>query len=399
MLVRDRPWVNAYVTTVCGPFAMPSLSAFRDAVTALADRYPHSRLTWGFGEAENTWCTGRPVESIVIERDWDDPPNYTRLLDANARDGSLEPPLTLIRYPNYFGMKMSHSLGDGPVFMSVVAAVLFSAINGEIIPWPPEPAGPMPSLRAALRTFAGKPSRVRATLRDRHRATATSDSATRPWQPSRHTIYTRLSVAATDEIYAWGKRFAPDANRLALQASLLLRALNRVGITISDDVRLMFDLRGYLGTKLIDSNFLAGVPVAIDHEMAPEQIAQTIRATRESGRPLANQLATSLRVRAALPVADHVPVGVLPQVTFSYLGTSPPPIEWLPYASEPHVYAASVEPGGPQGVTFLHGTQDGEMGVNTTFHDNVVDSVKVHEALGLICSDPVALLSEARGAR
>ena len=124
----------------------------------LAGRYPHSRLAWGFEDAKRRWRTDRAVESIgVVERDWDSGLRVGNVLDGIARDESLEPPLTFIRYPDHWGMRMSHSLGDGPMFITVLAAPLMTAVAKQQLPWPASPGGRMPLLSAAWRTFGRHP--------------------------------------------------------------------------------------------------------------------------------------------------------------------------------------------------------------------------------------------------
>lgn len=398
MARRDRPWVDANVTIVSGPFAMPSVEVIRDAVVAVAQRYPDSRLTWGIDDTKRRWVTDRSAESIVVERDWGDDSSFGNVLDSMAKDASMEPPLALVRYPNHFGMKMSHSLGDGLMFVTVVAAALLTAVTGEVMPWPTVAAGRLPLLRAAMRTFGRNPALMRSTIRDRFRPNDPGDQgAPRPWRPSRHTIYTALPSSQTDEIYSWGAKHAPAASRFAIQAALLLRALRRVDMRISDDVRVMVDLRSYLGAGLIDGNFFAGVPMRIDWDTTPEQISATVQATKASGRPLANQLATSLRLGSAIPPQSVVNAGLLPQVTFTYIG-APPQIDWLPYLPDHRpVYAASVEPGGPHGLTFVQGHSRGQMILNACFHDNVIDAARLAAAMKLVSADPIGLLSESAG--
>jgi len=396
MLRRDRPWVDAYVTIVAGPFEMPSLEALREAVAAVAERRPDSRLRWGFDNAKRRWLTDRPLESIVVERDWAGESGFGgTLLDTVTNDVSLEPPLTLVRYPNHFGMKMSHSLGDGLIFVSVVAAALLTAVSGEVIPWPTVAGGRLPLLRAGLRTFARKPALVRATLRDRVQLNAEEPHGpSRPWQRSRRAICLSLPPEKSDEIYSWAARYTPGGSRFTIQTALLLRALRRVGMRISDDVRVMVDLRAYLGSGLIDGNFFAGVPMAINWDMTPQEIAAIVKTTKATGRPLANQLMTSVRLGLAPAAPTTAEDGRLPQVTFSYLG-SPPQVEWLPYISGHRpIYAASVEPGGPHGLTFIQGHCRGHMILNACFHDNVVDRATVQTAMDLVGDDPIGLLSE-----
>jgi hypothetical protein len=397
---RDRPWVDANVTVVCGPFAMPPTNSIRQAVTDIVDRYPESRLQWAFDSTRTRWIPGRSAESIVIERDWDDAPHFGAILDEMARDATSQPPLSFVRYPNYFGMKMSHSLGDGPIFMSAVATVFLTAISGQTSVWPPELAGRFPLLRAVLRTFGSNPSRVWSAMRDRPQVAQTVDTAEPkklPWNPSRRTVHTIIDPALTAEIYSCAKKAEPGASRFGILAALLLRALSRAGVSFSPDVRVMMDLRGYLGDRLIDGNFVAGVPIRMSGDMSPGQIASMVRDTRNSGRPLANQVATSIRLGSALPIPATIEEHALPQVTFSYLG-APPLVDCLPYlAGQRPTYAASVEPGGPNGLTFLLGHVNGGIILNAIFHDNIVDAAQVEAAVQMVNSDPVGLLSGKAG--
>ena len=69
---RDRPWLDAYATVVCGPMSMPSTGELRQALTALAERYPESRLTWRLDPTKRYWRNDRTAESIVTDGVWDD---------------------------------------------------------------------------------------------------------------------------------------------------------------------------------------------------------------------------------------------------------------------------------------------------------------------------------------
>jgi hypothetical protein len=133
-------------------------------------------------------------------------------------------------------------------------------------------------------------------------------------------------------------------------------------------------------------------------QMSPEQITSRIKATNASGRPLAGHMLASLRGGVAMPVPTSIEVGGLPRVTFSNLGRSPE-IESLPFLRDaPTVYAGSVPPEGPLGLTVLTGETAGVMVFGTTFHDNVIDPGVFADAMKLIVSDPVGVLSGPAGA-
>src|SRR5918998_1048966 len=87
---RDRPWLDAYVGALIGPFAMPSTEHIRDAVTALVERYPDSRLNWRLDDTGRRWQPTRTAESIVTEAGW-----------CDGRSAAV-PPLSGRRWPTAF---------------------------------------------------------------------------------------------------------------------------------------------------------------------------------------------------------------------------------------------------------------------------------------------------------
>jgi hypothetical protein len=180
-----------------------------------------------------------------------------------------------------------------------------------------------------------------------------------------------------------------------LQICLALRAMQHVGMQISDDVRVIVDLRRYLGWRYLDGNFVAGVPMSLDSAMSPEQISSTMKTTMASGRPLANQVLASLRGGGTgLPDSISVDTEGIPRVAFTNMGRSPE-IECLPFLPDlTPVYTGSVPPEGPLGITFLFGENPQILSMNATFHDNVVDAAMVEDLLKVATSDPLRLLIE-----
>lgn len=379
---------------------MPTADELRNAVAELAQRYPHSRLTWGFDPTKRYWLTDRPPESVVVERDWDDSTDIGSRLDAIALDDEIAAPLTYIRYPAHLGLKISHSVGDGRVFQTIVAAVLQTALTGVVVPWSANRAGRFPLGAAALRTFGRRPALIRAAINDRHRHDDPPSIPAPPqsWSPSRRTVHRSLTKTRADEITAWGNEFAPGASRFALQVTLVLRALKKVGMEISSDVRVVVDLRRYLGWRYIDGNFINSAAMNIGVEMDPMQISSTIRATNRSARPLMAQMAAQTQAAIFGGVDTGVPTAVdpraLPRVTFSSLGLSPE-IDSLPFLPDsPVVYGGSVPAEGPSGLTFLFMETSKVMSIDAIFHDNVIDADLVDRALHLVTSDPRSLLSD-----
>jgi hypothetical protein len=376
---------------------MPTTDALRAAVGAISRDYPHSRLTWRLDTASWQWHDDRALESVVVERDW--PGDDIGLaLDAIAGDAALTSPLCLIRYPNHIGLRMSHSVGDGRLFLTTISTVLRTALTEEVVPWPVQRANSSPLLSAAAKTFGGKPRLLRDAVRDRVAMTssAVQQGEQQPWTPARRTIYGSLARSRADELFDWGAQFAPKASRFALLIALVLRAMRSVGMETSDDRRVLVDLRRYLGWRYIDGNFVAGVPMRIEAEMAPEELSASMRTTMSSARPLANQLLTSARSRFAtpIPVTSFDPNG-LARVTFTNMGRTPE-IDGLPFLTDlPPVYGGSVPPDGPFGLTVLFGDNRRMISINVAFNDNVIDADLVQRAVDAAIADPIGLVSES----
>lgn len=394
---RDRPWLGAYVGALIGPFAMPSTDQVRDAVAALVDRYPHSRLNWCLDATGRRWRPTRTAESIVTEAGWCEDLSVGGVLDAIVRDGSVDPPLSLIRFPKYLGLKMSHGIGDGRIFNTVLSAVAHTAMTSEIRPWPAQPAGRSPLAAATCSTFGRHPSLIGAAVADRFpKEPVPHAAASLPWSPSRRTIAVPITHCEFDEMNSLSAS-EKGPNRYAVQIGLLLRALRAVGLKVSHEVNVVVDLRRYLGWRFIDGNFLAGVPMLLGPEMTPAQIAMTMKASVHSGRPLATQLLSSLRTgRARTAPVNSVDPNAPLRVTFS--GLASPEYDGLPFLPGSQMVAAgSVEPDGPGGLTFLMTQMSSVTWINASFHDNVIDAGKVERALRLVATDPVGLLCETGG--
>jgi hypothetical protein len=396
---RDRDWVNVNVEVICGPFDMPSADALRGVVAQLAEQAPHSRFTWGLDADKRYWNHDRTADSVVVERDWPDMPDLSSRLRLIADDPAISAPLTLIRYPNHIGLKMCHAVGDGRMFIAAFCAPMYAALLGAAIEWPIEPAPRLPLLRALLATFGRHPSVLRSAFADRPQFVAESGASTElPWIPSQVTKGVTLHNAPLRDIYSWRSQHAPDASIYAIQVALILSALRKAGLRLSPDLRMIADLRRYLGWKPMAGNFVAGVPMAIEAGMSATQISSVIKGTNKSARPLAGYTSAVVhRIRGAAMTQSTVPEGALPRISFSSVG-KPPALDGLPFLpGRPVEFTGSVVPDGPLGITVLMAEMSRAMTIAVTFHDNVVDPQLIEEALRFIESDPVTLLAKPEG--
>lgn len=399
---RDRPWLSSTVGALCGPFDMPSVEALEDALVELSERHPSSRLTWGVNDSRTKWQIDAPRDAVrhrkmVVEREIGDDPDFGRVLDAIVVDDALAWPLALIRYERYLGLRMSHGVGDGRMFNRVLSTVMQTAITGEVAPWTAEPARRSPLLAGIRHTFGKAPNRFRAAVADRPAAVQRpTPGERRAWSAARVTEHVTLAPATAKEIAAWGKQHAPGSSKFALQVVLLLRSFAAVGIAVDPEVSLVFDLRRYLKFDGVDGNFVIGVPVHIDVDSSPNDVSGILRATAESGRPLATQSMSTvalMRTGATVPTVDAVDSTALPRMTFSSLGR-PADIDALPFSDrDASIYIGSVEPDGPLGVTALIIETVGGVNITVSFHDNVVDRALVRRATDLVRADPIGVLA------
>lgn len=392
MLTRDQRWLSSVVSVVCGPFDMPSAETLRAAVARFSHDFP--RTLWRPDTDGAHWIADRDPDDVVVEHDWNEA-GVGAVLDDIVDDDDLALPLTVIRYPNHIGVKMSHGLGDGQSFLLVPAAILLTAIAGEPPKWPLRRSGPFPLAIAAGRTFGRHPGRIRAALDDRISVSETPGSGlVQDFTPARTTIHVSLDRDKAAALFELGGRRFPGASRFALQVTAVLNALRAASVEVSSEVRIVMDLRRYLDWAPIDGNFLAGVPMALEAGMSPEAVSQCISRTTKSARPLAGQLVSVLRrTGAPAPVTAFDPAAP-PRMTFSNLGRIPM-LEALPYLPGQRVdYGGSVDPEGPHGITVLMGENSGTLTIDLVFHSTVISAERIGAAMDLLSADPTAVFMQ-----
>lgn len=400
---RDRPWRDTNPALLIGPFETPTADELREAIAKLVHAYPNGRLNWRLDESGRRWVADRRPEDMVVEGTVDPAASTAEMLDATWSQYGDRGPLTFVRYPNHLGLALSHAIGDGRSFLEFLGGVAGTAFTGEIPQWQSHPAGRSPLLTAAMRTFGRHPSMVKAAIGDKIEITAPAPSGTLlPWQPSRRTALVTFPRALGDEMVQWGKGFTPAPSRFALLTCAVVRAVRAAGFDITPTMPILVDLRKYLGEGWIDGNFVAGVPMNIGPDVTPQQLSASIKATLRSGRPLANQVLSSMRAggwnHTGGQADSYDPERPL-TLTISDLGDSPyiDPVRFSP--SEPSFFAASGKPDGPHGVTIGITHTPDTTTVSANFHDNVADAGRMQHALNVLAADPLSLLGERTVAR
>jgi hypothetical protein len=400
---RDRPWHGAVVSTICGPFDMPSVEELEHAIVAVVQSFPHSRLSWSVDPATWQWEVptdqhGGPASAVVVQRSRSGHTSMGQTLDEMVRDPAVAP-LTVFRYEDHFGIRISHEYGDGRFYDQALGALMSAATSGPMA-WDTRPASRFPLATAVLRTFGKTPKRVLAAFADRPERAAPPVTAYPrpqiPWTPARRTITAAIPDDVRKQIIAWGKTSAPGASWFSLLVSLLLRSTELSGLRLAEDVSVVMDLRRFLraGAQDLDGNFVVGVPFNLNYRTAPAEIGTKIRACVKSGRPVAAQAASALRRRHGGTAPTEIDPAQLPRATFTSIGVAPR-VDALSYRDDaPSFMAGSVEPEGPHGVTFLVTETSDTCTVSVSFHDNVLDAAVVEDALRRARTEPLEVLAK-----
>lgn len=400
---RDRPWHGAVVSTLCGPFDMPTVEELERAIVAVVQKFPHSRLSWSVDPTTWRWEVptdqhGSPASAVVVERSRSGHTSLGQTLDEMVRDPAVAP-LTVFRYEDHFGIRISHEYGDGRFYDQALGALMSAATTGPMA-WDTRPASRFPLATAVLRTFGKTPKRVLAAFADRPERPAPpiTEYHRSPvaWTPARRTVTAFIPDEVRRQIVGWGKTSAPGASWFSLLVSLLLRSTELSGLRMAEDVSIVMDLRRFLPAEAqdLDGNFVVGVPFNLNYRTPPAAIGSKIRACVKSGRPVAAQAASALRRGHDATPPTGIDPAQLPRATFTSIGVAPR-VDLLSYRGDaPSFMAGSVEPEGPHGVTFLVTETSDTCTVSVSFHDNVVDAAVVEEALRRARTEPLEVLAK-----
>jgi hypothetical protein len=178
-----------------------------------------------------------------------------------------------------------------------------------------------------------------------------------------------------------------------LELTLLLRAFAAVEMRLRSEVLVVFDARRYLPREQVDGNFVAGLLLPLSAGDSVQRIGAVLTDAAESGRPLTALAAGLVRNRIARPTVRSRLVGV-PRLAFTHVGR-PPAIERLPFLpTAPAMYAGSIDPGDPSGITVATTQTGGSLHLSATFYDQLIRADEVSGALDTLAADPVRLLDD-----
>ncbi|MEV6597208.1 hypothetical protein AB0M36_10140 [Actinoplanes sp. NPDC051346] len=395
----DRPWTSASTATVIGPMHAPTRQALVEAVARTAAAWPESRLDWSI--RDRRWHRPPPArlddlaDGMVADLTADPSVDYGRFLTDLVHDERQRWPLAFSVGHDHVALRMSHAIGDGRALVVLLSRLLETAVTGEPVPFPPRPA--MPPFVSALGNFFGRsPKRALAAARAIRHAPPVAEVATLPWSPQRVTLYHRIPGELATEIRRWRKTSASGATSAAVDLSLIMRALALSGVPLAPEVRVLYDVRRYLPARYpeLHGNFSVGLLMAMSAAMPAARLSEMIARTGAVGRPL-TALGAGL-VFSRHPGASPVTAPARPraELAFTYLGR-PLPIERLPWRSgSVPVWSGSVQPAGPQGLTFAVTETGRAVHLSASFHANVLDAERIEHAMTLMTADPISVLTD-----
>ncbi|MGV9859028.1 hypothetical protein ACWDTD_10290 [Gordonia sp. NPDC003425] len=389
---RDRPWLDARTVYLLGPLPVPGIDEVRRRLHAYARLNPNSRITWALSGDRRHWLV-RPSlpDDAVTQREWAPRATIEQVLDDLYQDASLPTPVSVVCYPEHIALVSTHGLWDGRNNTAMAEAVAGAAVSADYPLWQAQPGGSAPLLHAAARTFVRHPDRLLAAIRDRPKGTApTGDPVRMPWAPAVGSAFATVPNGPLDAAVAAAAERGERISRFALLSAMLLDRCTRFGLQIEPTVNIMVDLRKYLGDQWIDGNFVATVPISVDSGVTASEVAATIRSTLKSGRPVAAQVLTSLRV-GGRRAPQRPPTSVVRDAPAALTITQVGDVSRmsLPFSdSGPAILAQTAAPAGPTGVTVAFNHSHEVTILSACAHRNVVDMELLNKVFAAMAEDP-----------
>ncbi|HEY9311187.1 MAG TPA: hypothetical protein VIQ49_02610, partial [Williamsia sp.] len=264
---------------------------------------------------------------------------------------------------------------------------------------------------AAARTYAD-PRRLlqMATWYRRNRAEAPAPSADHGVSTVKAPVagaipavaIARIPGSDLDDLRDWRDRHQPGVSVVALIVLALRAAFEKSGIEPADRVTLPFDARMYLPKKTHTlGNFAAGLDFDYGPGVTPQSLQAAITEAFTIGRPVANLLVSSLKVRAGRRTQRSHPVAeaaVAPDhrmsLLYSSLNTVPRSVT-IPWdTTSPAQFLVASDPAGPHSITVTSAMADGDLTITAAFHDTAFGRQSVATALASAATDTVALLDD-----
>jgi hypothetical protein len=443
MSLRDGEWLSYDHVRVVGPLTGVTAPMIRETLIALhrqhpehpgvcrIDRAARRRIPLSTAEyaylvdtdvAVHAWPEPGTSEAVAVaaaraaqaaraateERTGTDPHEVATaeaLRDAVAALRLDDRPLKVLVCNDFVGIRMSHSVGDGRVFNTLVPEILGAGAAGRAPRLPfPRPTR-LPLARACLRFFGRDPRRV-ATLLKMPRPVLPEPAADEPrraWQPDVCSTYVRSDADVLGTLRQWRDTHRPGVSGAALLFAATGAAFEECGLDPSGPgIMVLVDARRYLSKNAtVDGNFAPAQYVVPSDTLDPRAIHEVMSAAVAAGRPLSSLALRdlySLRPGTGTPTEPtQVRLRPSPQLTLTHIGRLEE-YSGLPWACPPaqRMMLSAPTPGGPEAVTVTFAEMAGAIHLNVTFHRSTFEEKAVRRVAELICADPVALIDAHR---
>lgn len=186
----------------------------------------------------------------------------------------------------------------------------------------------------------------------------------------------------------------------SVTSTVLHRALAAEGIDPAPTISVPFDARRFLPSDFVPlGNFAAGLDFRVGTAPTPRIVHEALTEATATGRPVANLMVNSLRIRSGLrrgirpELPTTRPRHPRARMLFSSLRRGVDRLPWLDL--DRRFYATHTAPTGPEGITFTTSTDGSFMHVVTAFHDTVFPPDLIRAALRRATAEPLGLLTGA----
>lgn len=373
---------------VVGPLRLPEpdvLAARLDAMTAAG---PVARLCLDPSSERTDWARTGPagapqLHSIAAPSAPAELLRTVRALDDRA--------VTVAAAGPWLAIDFSHGLGEIPLIHTLLDVLFGLTDPRDPASWQRYRRTPCPLRSAALKTFGVHPVRVAKLLAaQRLRPSSPPAVETGPaieFVASPTTRVLGLNAGQLGEMRARRDAALPGVSMVALFTCALHLALDRVGITVSDTVKIPFDVRRYLprGHDTLGS-FSAGLDFTLDRTGGPAALQRAMTRATRTGRPVANLLVGTAKARRSPdgPATDTVASSPPLQLLHSNLGWAQWNGPWPFTDRRSAAMLVASDPATPVGLTVTSVGITENLWFTAEFHRSVHDPDAVDAALELL---------------
>ncbi|WP_374581904.1 hypothetical protein, partial [Frankia sp. CiP3] len=416
---------------LAGPADMPDVAAVRVAAEQLFTMKPGHRLFRTLDPSSTQWLPTPTAEirrhcvTMIVPMDDPDPDDLTGHIERLYASAVSTLPFQLYVGRRYAALSIAHCLGDGWLSTNAFPDLLRAGLDGD----PPvaltRDETALPLLRALIRFCGRDPRRLLAMLRGprpmraagspppastaRAPAAMSTAAPSQPAEPALAVVARHSSASTLADIREWRDAHAPGSTSAAVMFAAARVAFDRCGLgpPASAGLFTLVDNRRFLPADAnVAGNFAVGLRMFPVDPVDPVAISRALRETVASGRPLATLCLIAARgYRRRLPSAASPRAGVHPPpypcLVLNHLGRVPrfERLGWIdgppgtdPGRDTPQLYSAST-PGDSDVISVKFVELRGTLSITAAFHPASFSRAAVAAAIGLLCTDPLGLLT------